>query len=185
MQRATTVKKAGDWSGAAQDTVVLDFHDRYRRRMRLTGINGGAFLLDLAEATRLRDGDGLVLDGGGIVKVRAADEPLMEIACLNAEHLVRVAWHLGNRHLPTQVKDGRLRIRADHVIGDMARGLGAEVHLISAPFDPEGGAYGDGSHPVYGHDHPHDHHHSHSHDHSDGADHDHDHHHGHDGHSHG
>ena len=164
MQRATSIKKAGDWSGAALDTVVLDFDDRYRRRMRLTGINGGAFLLDLAEATRLRDGDGLVTENGGIVSVRAADEALLEIACINAEHLVRVAWHLGNRHLPTQIMDGRLRIRADHVIADMVRGLGAEVHEIMAPFDPEGGAYGDGSHPVHGHDHPHGHGHSHSHD---------------------
>ena len=85
----------------------------------------------------------------GLVEVKAAPERLAEIACADTAALVRVAWHLGNRHLPTQLVGDRLRIREDHVIVAMVKGLGAEVTLINAPFNPEGGAYGHGA--VHGH----------------------------------
>ncbi|MEQ8806030.1 MAG: urease accessory protein UreE, partial [Rhodospirillales bacterium] len=122
---------------------------------------------DLAEAEALADGDGLVLDDGRLVAVTAAAEPLAEVTCDDTGHLVRVAWHLGNRHLPTELLGDRLRIRRDHVIEDMLVKLGAAVSHVSAPFNPEGGAYGHGR--------------THGHDHGD----DHDHHHGHGSHSHG
>ena len=160
MLRANDVHAAGAWTGPAADTVELDFDDRHRRRLSMTGVNGMTFLLDLAEAAALKDGDGLVLEDGRIVAVQAAREPLMEIICRDAAHLVQIAWHLGNRHLPTELFGDRLRIRQDHVIRDMLVQLGATVTDIQAPFNPEGGAYGHGR--THGHDHEHSHHgHSH------------------------
>ncbi|MFO1167383.1 MAG: urease accessory protein UreE [Rhodoblastus sp.] len=200
--RAIEVKAAGSWRGDAADTVVLDFDDRHRRRIAMKGIRGLDFTLDLPEAVMLRSGDALALEDGRLVEVLSAPEPLLEIAARDQKHLVRVAWHLGNRHLPTQILGSKLRIRRDHVIADMARGLGADVREIEAPFDPEGGAYAqhvathghDHGHHHHGHDHhghdhhSHDHHHDHDqcgcghdhHDHAHGHDHKHDH-----GHKHG
>ncbi|MGA7431733.1 MAG: urease accessory protein UreE [Xanthobacteraceae bacterium] len=139
--RAISVKSAATWSGEVADRVVLDYDDRHRRRLAMTGAKGTSFLLDLPAATELRGGDALVLEDGSMIAVVAAPEPLLEIRCADALHLARVAWHLGNRHLPTQLLPSAVRIRRDHVIADMARQLGAEVIEIAAPFDPEGGAY--------------------------------------------
>jgi urease accessory protein len=150
--RATAVLRAGEWSGVGADTVLVDHDRRHRRRLRLTTEAGAALLLDLAEATHLRDGDGLALDDGRVVAVRAADEPLLEIHAHDADALARIAWHLGNRHLPVQFVGARLRIREDHVIADMVAGLGGHVHAVMAPFDPETGAYAGG----HGHHHHHD-----------------------------
>ena len=147
MIRATKVHGPHRWSEPAADTVVLDFDDRHRRRMAMTGTRGLAFLLDLEAAVALRGGEALVLDDGRLVEVVAAPEPLVEIRCNDPQHLVRVAWHLGNRHLPTQIIGKGLRIRRDHVIEAMVRGLGARVIEIEAPFDPEGGAYAGSGHP--------------------------------------
>jgi urease accessory protein len=190
MIRATQVHGQHHWKEAPADTVVLDFDDRHRRRMAMTGTRGFEFLLDLENAVALRGGDALVLEDGRLVEVVAAPEPLIEIRCNDPQHLVRVAWHLGNRHLPTQIMAKGLRIRRDHVIEAMVRGLGARVIEIEAPFDPEGGAYASGGHahaaesaPVShtGHDHSshgHGHHHD-DHHHDEHCDHDHQH-----GHSH-
>jgi urease accessory protein len=142
MIRATKVFAAEKWSHVATDRVVLDYDRRHRRRFAMTGEKGTEFLLDLAEAAALRDGDGLLLEDGRIVEVKAAPEPLAEITATDAAHLLRLAWHLGNRHLPTQLMGDRLRIRHDHVIEEMLIGLGAKVADVTAPFDPEGGAYG-------------------------------------------
>src|SRR5436309_3261296 len=144
MIRATQVRAHHHWSEAPADTVVLDFDDRHRRRMAMRGTRGLEFLLDLENATVLRGGDALVLDDGRLVEVVAAPEPLAEIRGADPQHLVRLAWHLGNRHLLTQVMPRGLRIRRDHVIEAMVKGLGARVVEIEAPFDPEGGAYGGG-----------------------------------------
>lgn len=152
MIRATRVLAAGDWSGPAADTVVLDYDRRHRRRLAMTGSAGVEFLLDLADAIPLRDGDGLKLEDGRMVAVQAAPEPLAEITASGPAHLLRVAWHLGNRHLPTQTLADRLRIRRDHVIEEMVAGLDATVKHVVAPFDPEGGAY---SHPAVHHPHHH------------------------------
>jgi urease accessory protein len=189
MIRATQVRGQHAWTLAPADTVVLDFDDRHRRRMAMTGTRGLEFLLDLENAVALRGGDALVLDDGRLVEVVAAPEPLIEIRGADPQHLVRVAWHLGNRHLPTQITARGLRIRRDHVIEAMVKGLGARVIEIEAPFDPEGGAYAGGGHAHApdgdphahtgqdhaSHDHGHHHHDEHHHD-----EHcDHEHHHGH------
>jgi urease accessory protein len=187
MIRAVEVKPQHRWTEAPADTVVLDFDDRHRRRMAMTGTRGLVFLLDLENAVALRGGDALVLEDGKLVEVVAAPERLIEIKGADPHHLIRLAWHLGNRHLPTQVMPRALRIRRDHVIEAMVRGLGARVVEIEAPFDPEGGAYAGAGHD-HGHEaHTHDHaHHGHSHDpgHRDNHGHhdDHDHHHHHDDH---
>jgi urease accessory protein len=179
MIRATQVKPHHRWSEPPADTIVLDFDDRHRRRMAMTGTRGLEFLLDLENATALRGGDALVLEDGRLIEVVAAPEPLLEIRGNDPHHLVRVAWHLGNRHLPTQILGKALRIRRDHVIEEMVKGLGARVIEIEAPFDPEGGAYDGGGH-AHGSDEPHDHaSHDHSRDHA-GHHHGHDHHHAHD-----
>lgn len=187
MLKAASVIPANHWPASERKaTVTLDHHDRHRRRIRLTADDGTAFLLDLAEATVLRHGDGLKLEGGGYIEVQAAPEPLVEVRAPTPELLARLAWHLGNRHLPAEIHGDRILIRDDHVIVDMLKGLGAEVRAVEAPFDPEGGAYGqhnhDPSHPYglgsrygkHGHGHDHDHGHDHGHPHHD---HDHDHHH--------
>jgi urease accessory protein len=180
MIRATEVRGQHGWTEAPADTVVLDFDDRHRRRMAMTGTRGLAFLLDLENAVALRGGDALVLEDGRLVEVVAAPEPLIEIRGSDPQHLVRVAWHLGNRHLPTQITARGLRIRRDHVIEAMVKGLGARVIEIEAPFDPEGGAYAGGGHdhapePHAGHDHAsHDHGHRHHGDHDHHSEHHHD-----------
>jgi urease accessory protein len=154
MIRATRIHAAGKWPEAQADRIVLDYHQRHRRRMAMTTAGGLEFLLDLAQAVPLKDGDGLVLEDGRIIAVDAAPEPLAEITAATPAELLRVAWHLGNRHLPTQLLRDRLRIRADAVIEDMVDHLGASVAHITAPFDPEAGAY------VHGHrDHKDDHDH--------------------------
>ena len=182
MIRAVQVRPPGSWSDAA-DTVVLDFDDRHRRRMAMTGTRGLEFLLDLEEAVALRGGDALMLDDGRLIEVVAAPEPLVEIRGSDPYHLVRIAWHLGNRHLPTQIVGKGLRIRRGHVIEEMVKGLGARVIVIEAPFDPEGGAYSGGGHSHHDHghhDHAHHDHSAHKHDHHDHGAHKHDHaHHGH------
>jgi len=180
MIRATRVLGPHRWTQAPADTVVLDFNDRHRRRMAMTGTRGFEFLLDLENAVALRGGDALVLDDGRLIEVVAAAEPLVEIRGADPHHLIRVAWHLGNRHLPTQIMPKGLRIRRDHVIEEMVRGLGARVIEIEAPFDPEGGAYATGGHGARD-DHGHDHHDHAHHDHA-GHDHSHDHGHHHDEH---
>ncbi len=197
MLRADRVIAAGAWSGAPADSVVLDIDERYRRRFVRTGVGGLAFLLDLPEAAMLRGGDGLRLEDGRIVEVLAAPEPLAEIRAADALGLMRVAWHLGNRHLPTELMPKALRIRRDAIIEEMARGLGARVIALEAPFNPEGGAYVKAEQAAHDHDahrHAHEHddrdHHDHNHEHDHGHDHGHDHsdhesHHGHERHDHG
>jgi urease accessory protein len=151
--RATSIKLAATWSGIPADSVVLDYDDRHRRRVSMRGLKGLLFLLDLPTATGLRGGDALVLEDGRLIEVIAAPEPLLEIRCTNALHLARVAWHLGNRHVPTQLLPAMLRVRRDHVIAEMAQLLGAQVMEVQAPFDPEGGAYSMPSHHHASHHH--------------------------------
>jgi urease accessory protein len=147
MRRVVAIHRKGAWPDAdARGTVTLGFLDRHRRRVRLHGDDGTPFLLDLKRAAVLGAGDGLELEGGGYLRVCAASEELAEIACRDGAELARIAWHLGNRHLPMQVAGATLRIRWDHVIVDMVAGLGAQVIPIDAAFDPEAGAYAEGGH---------------------------------------
>ena len=121
----------------AIDRVVLDAGDRNRRRIVLTGEKGTEFLLDFAKPVTLHDGDGLLLDDGSIVLVAGAPETLIEISAHSALDAVRLAWHLGNRHTDVQIVGDKIRIRRDHVLEDMLRGLGAHLTPLEAPFDPE------------------------------------------------
>lgn len=171
----TEIRRAGQWRDQeARDRLVLGYDDRHRRRRRYKTEQGQDILLDLAETTVLRGGDALALPGGGVVVVAAADEALIEITAHSPAELARLAWHLGNRHLPAAIEGSRILIRDDHVIVAMLKGLGAHVREVQAPFDPEGGAYGEhnreGLHAqvqhAHDHGHSHDHDHPHDHDHS-------------------
>jgi urease accessory protein len=138
VRRGISVRPAGAWNvREAIDRVILDADDRQRRRIVLTGQNGTTFLLDLERPVTLRNGDGLVLDDGAIVEVRGAPEPLIEIAGRSAADILRIAWHIGNRHTGLQIVEDRLRIRRDHVLEAMLAQMGASLALIDAPFDPE------------------------------------------------
>ena len=148
----TDVLPKGAWSGEPADRVVLDYDGRHRRRIVLTGASGAEYLLDLAETTHLRDGDGLQT-GRGIVQIVARPEPLLEVRAANPRALIRLAWHIGNRHLAAQVFADRILIRRDHVIAHMLEHQGASVREVEEAFDPEGGAYRDHG--------PADHHHDH------------------------
>jgi urease accessory protein len=174
MRRATTVRARGSFAPEDEvDRVELSHDGRHRRRVAMRGAGGLAFLLDLPEALALREGDGLVLEDGGVVRVVASPEPVAEI--FGDVHLLsRVAWHLGNRHVPTEILHDRIRIGRDHVLEAMVAGLGARVACVEAPFQPERGAYahadGRAAHAhAHGHSHPHDpsHDHAHPHDHAD------------------
>ncbi|ADH88701.1 UreE urease accessory domain protein [Ancylobacter novellus DSM 506] len=183
MIRARSLLPAGSWDAAtAADRVVLPHDGRYRRRIAMRGENDVAFLLDLDEATRLRDGDGLALEDGRVVAVVAAEEPVAEIVAQDAHHLARLAWHLGNRHVPAELLADRIRIARDGVLEEMARGLGATVEVVEAAFEPEGGAY-EAAEAHGHHDHDHGHHH-HEHGEACGCGHDHSHDHDHHGHDH-
>jgi urease accessory protein len=157
MRNALSLCPRNSWPpDSVVDEVTLDFDTRHRRRIRVVGNNGTDLLIDLAEATPMADGDGLTLEGGGVVVVRAASESLLEVKSSSAEGLARLAWHLGNRHLPVQILENCLRLRADHVIAAMLTGLGAEVRAIDAPFNSEGGAYASHGHSHSGKSHSHD-----------------------------
>jgi urease accessory protein len=160
---ARDLLRAGEWAGCPADSVRLDFDGRQRRRIALTGTGGTAFLLDLPRVMGLQDGDALRLEDGRLVAVVAAPEPLLEVRARSPQHLVRIAWHLGNRHLPTAIEERRLLIRYDHVIAEMLETLGASTTPVTEPFRPEGGAYGLGT--TLAHDHGHGHSHGHGHEH--------------------
>jgi urease accessory protein len=162
MIRARTLLPAGTWDVAtAADRVVLPHDGRHRRRIAMRGEGDVVFLLDLPEAARLKQDDGISLEDGRTVAVVAAEEPVAEIVAQDAHHLARLAWHLGNRHVPAELLADRIRIARDPVLEEMARGLGANVEVVEAAFEPEGGAYEAAE--AHGHAH-HDHeHHGHEH----------------------
>lgn len=193
MIRATEVLPAGQWDRKSEaDAIELPHDGRHRRRIAMRGNRDTVFLLDLAEATMLHDGDGLKLQDGRVVRVIASSEPIAEITASDPHHLSRIAWHLGNRHVPAQILADRIRIGRDHVLEELMVKLGAKVARIEAPFDPEGGAYAEETAHAHGHhhhDHGHDHAHHHDHEHGPdcgcGHDHSHDHAHDHGHHHHG
>jgi urease accessory protein len=151
MKRVATICHAQAWDArTALDRITLDAGDRQRRRIVLRGEKGTEILLDFEKPVMLRDGDALVLDDGSLIAVVGVPEPLIEISAHTPLDLVRLSWHLGNRHTDVQVVAGKLRIRRDHVLEDMLRGLGATLHPLEAPFDPEAGAL---AHEHHGHDH--------------------------------
>jgi urease accessory protein len=152
IQNASVHRPAGHWpEEKAVGILTLDFDARHRRRIRLTTDHGEDVLLDLPKAVAMANGDGLQLDDGSWLRIQAAAEPIVEVRHKDHHQLMRLAWHLGNRHLPTEIRDDALRIRPDHVIEDMLQRFGADLIRVEVPFQPEGGAYGGSSH---------DHHHS-------------------------
>jgi urease accessory protein len=163
--------------GSIVDTVILTPEQRRAPGGSVTGVKGTRVDFDLAEPTALRMGDLLLLDDGNLVEVVAEPEPLIEARAKDLTALARLAWHLGDRHVPVQLFANRLRVRRDPAVEALLARLGAKTVAIEAPFDPEGGAYVASAH-AHGHDHHHhghDHHgHGHHHDHHD---HDHDRHH--------
>ena len=146
MQRVVAIKQPGSF--AVSDRVVLDADERQRRRIVLTGEKGTRLLLDFAKPMILRDGDGLVLEDGSVVQVAGRVELLVEVSATAPADVVRLAWHIGNRHTDIQFTDQSFRIRRDHVLEEMLKGLGATTREVEAPFDPEPAA-------------PHGHHHDH------------------------
>lgn len=128
--------------GDAGPTVTLTAADRYRRRIRMVDDGGEAFLLDLPRAVQMKDGDLLALEGGGFIRVRAAEEEVFDVACTDAAHLARLAWHVGNRHVPVQFLGvSALRMPADPVLLRLLEGQGASIRQTRAPFQPEPGAF--------------------------------------------
>ncbi len=156
MLRAIESTRCGHWTrDAAVDTVTLDYDHRHRRRIRLRTDGGRDLLLDLPKAVPLANGDGLRLEDGGWVEVRAAQEALLEIRAGDPWQLLRLAWHVGNRHVPAEILADAIRIRPDHVIAKMIEGLGGTVLPVDAAFQPEGGAYAGGHAHGHGHGHAH------------------------------
>ena len=201
MLRATSVlRRAAVKPERVADTLTLDHEARHRRRIALTAEGGLAFLLDLDRATVLDDGDAVKLEDGRLVQIKAAPERLIEITTDNPLRLMKVAWHIGNRHVAAEIGENALYIGYDHVLLEMVRGLGATATEVTRPFRPEKGAYEGGHHGHDHHDHHgHDHHghdhHAHDHGHDDahghhhhgagcGCGHDHHHDHKHGGHDH-
>jgi len=181
MPRASRVLHAAERRDTpVADTLILSHAQRQAQKGFLFGVKGTCVELDFAEPVRLRTDDALVLEDGGLVEIVAEPEPLIEARAGDLPALARLAWHLGDRHVPIQVLERRLRLKRDPAIEALLQSLGAKVVAIDAPFEPEGGAY---AAPAGDHHHDHDHHHGHGHDHHHHDHHDHDHHHGHD-HSH-
>jgi urease accessory protein len=175
MLRATSiVRKAAVKAERVTDTVTLDHEGRNRRRIALKGDGGLDFLLDLDKATVLGDGDAVKLEDGRLVQVRAAPQRLLEVRAENPLRLLKVAYHVGNRHTPAEVTADAVYIEDDHVLAEMVRGQGCTATVVMRPFQPERGAY---EHDC-GHDHGHGHHHDHGHTHAHGHSHS-------DAHSHG
>ncbi|MET0547532.1 MAG: urease accessory protein UreE [Caulobacterales bacterium] len=166
MHRVTAIVPAASAPKGALDSVRLDHDLRTRRRALYVTEAAESVMLDMPNVVRLRDGDCLRLDDGRLIRIHAALESLIEVTARDPGTFVRIAWHLGNRHLPTQFMSeaNALRIRADHVIAEMVGLLGGACTSISAPFDPEGGAYESGARPQEpaGHHHHGHHHHHHS-----------------------
>ena len=152
MHRVLSIVTAYDHA-SARDRVVLDADDRHRRRIVLTGEKGTQVLIDFPAPVALRDGDGLVLEDGSIIEIAGAPEPLIEIEAPSAFEAVRLAWHLGNRHTDVQIVGAKVRIRRDHVLEEMLRGLGAKLTSLEAAFDPEPASPHGHGHHHHGHDH--------------------------------
>jgi urease accessory protein len=147
MRHVSGIADAGTWDpGRAADRVILDADARLRRRIVLTTEKGMKLLLDFSEPMMLRDGDGLLLDDGAIVAVAGEKEALVEISAKTPFDLVRLAWHIGNRHTDAQFTDRAFRIRRDHVLEEMVKGLGAATKEMSVPFEPEPAAPHSGGH---------------------------------------
>ena len=150
---AHTIRRA-PLGRTAHDLVTLNYHERLIRRRRLTTAHDETFVVDLAETVSLGHDDGFELTDGRLIQIIAAAEALMQVT----GDLPRLAWHIGNRHAPCQIGESALILQRDKVLRGMLIGLGATVTDITAPFTPDGGAYGHGrtlGHAQGGHSHDH------------------------------
>lgn len=147
MQRATSIlRKPAVKAERVIDRIVLASDDRHRRRISLTAEGGTRLLLDLDQPTVLKAGDALRLEDGSLIVVEAAPERLLRITSDNPLRLMRLAWHIGNRHTPAELAGDAIFIAYDHVLEEMVRGLGGRTEIVMRPFEPEGGAYADHAH---------------------------------------
>ena len=176
-ERATSYIKAADVTAPVTHRLTLDAQDRHIRRRRVQLNDGASILVDLEKPVQLADGDCLVLESGALVEVLAAREDLLEITAATPAALVKLAWHIGNRHLEAQIEQNRILIRPDHVIAHMLEHQGAIVREVREGFSPENGAYAEG----VGHEHSHSLTETHGHQHHHGEPHGHAHHHDDDG----
>lgn len=155
MLRATSIirREAVD-TDRIVDVITLDHGDRHRRRILLDADGGTTFLLDLDKADVLEDGDAIQLESGWLVEVKAAPEQLVEVKTNDPVHLLTLAWHIGNRHVPAEISRDRIYIAYDHVLLDMLRRLGGDVDVVMRPFCPVRGAYHHHDHAGHaGHEH--------------------------------
>jgi urease accessory protein len=164
MMRVVRVVTSAGSDARRIDSVILNSQQRRLQTGHFTGVNGTAIAAMLPEPVLLRNGDALELDDGSFVDVVIEPEPLIEVRGSDLTHLARLAWHLGDRHVPVQIFANRLRMRPDGALEAMLKTLGARLAAIEAPFDPEGGAYAQHAHGHH-HDHAHSDHHHHGHGH--------------------
>jgi len=161
MIRATSVvRRPAVREERVADVLTLDHQARFRRRFAFTADGGLAFLLDLDKATVLDDGDAVKLEDGRLIRIKAAAERLVEVTTPSPLRLLKVGWHLGNRHVPAEITEDAIYFADDHVLTEMVRGLGAAVAFVDRPFRPEKGAY-EAAAAHGGHDHGHEHGHEH------------------------
>lgn len=142
--RATSFARARFVTEKPCAEISLDAQDRHVRRKVLTVADGREVLIDFEIAVKFEDGDCLVLDDGRLIRIAALPEALLEVRGADANHLARLAWHIGNRHLEAQIEPSRILVRPGHVIAKMLEGLGAFVTNTNEPFSPEHGAYAHG-----------------------------------------
>jgi urease accessory protein len=140
-------------------TVELDWDVRQKSRFDATDSSGRQIGVFLPRGTAVRGGDVLVAEDGSLIKVVAAPQAVLKITHCS-EHgspydLIRAAYHLGNRHVPIELKPDHLKIEPDHVLADMLRAMHLIVHAVDEAFEPENGAYASGGHAHTGHDHAH------------------------------
>jgi urease accessory protein len=141
MLRVTALLDPGTGTGQPFDLVVLEHDERRVRRKLLRCVHGDEMLVDFPQTITLEPRQLLQLEDGRLVEVIAAEELLYEVRANDAGHLLRLAWHIGNRHTPAQLEEGRILIKRDHVLKTMLEGLGARVVNVSEPFFAEHGAY--------------------------------------------
>ncbi len=189
MPRATKVLRAGEpRSAGADDTLILDFAQRQTKHGFFFTGKGTCIEFDFAEPPALATDDVLVLDDGGLIEIVADLELLIEARMADPAALARIAWRLGNRHVPVQIFANRLRLRRNPEIEALLAGAAAKLTPLTAPFEPDGASAPANHAHHHGHDHAHDHGHHHDHGHDHARDHGHDHEHGHahhHGHDHG
>ena len=155
--------------------LKLPFESRQKSRLKAKLVSGEDVGLMLPRGEILRGGDLVTASDGRVIEIVAQPEKVLHI---ETKELAKVAYHLGNRHVPVQVGENFLRIAEDHVLEEMVRKLGAKVSHVEAPFEPEAGAYAGGGHQhdEMGHGGKiHDHYHDHDHVHDEHCGHDHHH----------